>query len=161
MDKDKLIRFSELVDRLIRRLNLLNRDQKICYGITLSQCYTIETLNQKGTLTMNALSHEQGVTLSTMTRVIDVLVREGVILRVNDPADRRKVYVELTEKGKALAKELKGCTDAYTRMILDEIPGDKREQLIESIELLIRAVEVIGTKFKCCSMDSEELSHEN
>jgi len=141
-------KFSRLVAELFRKLNLLNRDQKVCYGITLSQCCTIETLEQKGLLPMNELSQCQGVTLSTMTRVVDVLVRDGVVRRESNPGDRRKVCIELTEEGKTLAQKLKKCTEAYTKEILDQIPVDKQGQVMESVELIIKAIEAVHPK--CC-----------
>ncbi|UCH93442.1 MAG: MarR family transcriptional regulator [Candidatus Aminicenantes bacterium] len=141
-------KFSRLVGELFRKLNLLNRDQKVCYGITLSQCCAIETLEQKGLLSMNELSQHQGVTLSTMTRVVDVLVRDGVFQRVSSPGDRRKVCIELTEEGKNLAEKLKKCTEAYTKEILAQIPVDRQSQVIESVDLLIKAIESVNPK--CC-----------
>jgi len=141
-------KFSRLVGELFRKLNLLNRDQKVCYGITLSQCCAIETLEQRGLLSMNELSQCQGVTLSTMTRVVDVLVRDGVVRRESSPGDRRKVCIELTEEGKNLAQKLKKCTEAYTKEILDEIPVNKQGQVVESVELLIKAIESINPR--CC-----------
>jgi len=142
------VRFSRLVVQLFRKLNLLNRDQKVCYGMTLSQCCAIENLEPGEPLTMNELSHYQGVTLSTMTRIVDVLVRDEVFQRVNSPGDRRKVCIELTKKGKTLAEKLKQCTEDYTKAILDQIPGNQRSQVIESMELLIKAIESVNPK--CC-----------
>jgi DNA-binding MarR family transcriptional regulator len=140
--------FSRLTVQLFHKLNLLNRDQKVCYGITLSQCCAIETLEQTGLLSMKQLSHHQGVTLSTMTRIVDVLVRDGVLQRVSNPGDRRKVCIRLTESGKELAGKLKKCTEAYTKEILDQVPGEKRSQVIESVDLLIKAIEAVNPK--CC-----------
>ena len=148
MIQSKEEKFSRLVGELFRKLNLLNRDQKVCYGITLSQCCAIETLEQRGLLPMNELSQCQGVTLSTMTRVVDVLVRDGVVRRESSPEDRRKVCIELTEEGKDLAQNLKKCTEAYTKEILDQIPASKQGQVVESVELLIKAIESVNPK--CC-----------
>ena len=101
-----------------------------------------------GMLTMNQLSREQGVTLSTMTRVVDVLVRDGVLDRVGSPEDRRKVCIQLTGKGEELARTLKNCTEEYTGKILEQIPGEKHGQVIESMELLLKAIE--SSNPKCC-----------
>lgn len=141
-------RFSQLVGRLMRQLNLLNRDQKVCYGVTLPQCYTIETVSREGQLTMNELSRLMGVSLSTMTRVVDVLVRDEVLERVPNPSDRRKVCIRLTAKGQELARKLKACTESYTLEILEKIPKEKQAQVIESMGLLSEAIETV--KQKCC-----------
>lgn len=139
-------RYSFLIGQLIRKLNLLNKEQKICYGLTLPQCYAIETLGQEGKLPMSRLSQELGVTVSTLTRVVDVLVRNGVVVRNNSPGDRRKIYIELTEKGKDLDKKLKECSVSYSREILSEIPVKKKEHLLESLELLVRAIDSVKRK---------------
>ena len=140
--------FSFLIGELLRRMNLLNRDQKICYGITLPQCYIIEALERKGLLSMNELSKNLGVTVSTMTRGIDVLVRNEVVERVDSPGDRRKVCIRLTEKGTELAVKLRQCTDAYSRQLLTRIPADKHDQVLESLQLISQAVGLFDQK--CC-----------
>ncbi|MCK4764703.1 MAG: MarR family transcriptional regulator [Candidatus Aminicenantes bacterium] len=141
-------RYSYLMGLLIRKLNLLNKDQKVCYGLTIPQCYAIETLGQRGKLTMNDLSRELGTAISTVTRVVDVLVRDGVLQRSDSPGDRRRVCVELTAKGKELEQKLQQCSDDYSREILGFIPAEKRRDILESLELLIRAVDAV--KQKCC-----------
>ncbi len=150
MKQENENRFSELIGQLIRRLSLLNRDQMVCYGVTLSQCYVLETLFQKGKRTMNELSQEQGVTVSTMTRIVDVLVRDDIVRRENDPKDRRIVCIELTEKGEDLATKLEVCTQEFMSKILENIPEEKREQVIESMSLLDKAVEAFN--FSCCTV---------
>ena len=145
----KANKFPELIGQLIRQLSLLNRDQVICYGVTLQQCYILDTLERNGQLTMNELSRLQNVSVSTMTRAIDVLVRDGIVERAASPGDRRKVCIRLTEpKGVKLANQLKQCTIDYTMIILGRIPEDKREQVIESMELLLEAIG--GINEKCC-----------
>ena len=140
--------FSLLVGQLIRGLNLLNRDQKICYGVTMPQCWTIETLAQKGTLTMNELSHKMGVAISTMTRIINILTRDEIVRRETNPQDRRQVYIELTEKGTSLASKLRKCSYKYCREVLNQIPEEKRKKVVESLGLFINAVETVNKK--CC-----------
>jgi DNA-binding MarR family transcriptional regulator len=42
----------------------------------------------------------------TLTKVLDRMAAEGLIVRLADAADRRRVSVRLTEKGQRLAAEL-------------------------------------------------------
>jgi len=140
--------FSFLVGQLVRKLNLLNRDQKICYGLTMPQCYTIETLAQKGMFTMNELSREMGVSISTMTRIIDILVRDEVVWRKTNPEDRRQVCIKLTVKGRNLASKLKRCSEKYSKEVLNQVPVGKRKEIIESLETLNSAIKEVNKK--CC-----------
>jgi DNA-binding MarR family transcriptional regulator len=135
--------FSGLIGHLIRSLSLLERDQKICCGTTMSQCYTIETLAQKGTLSMNELAQHMGVTISTMTRVVDVLVRDGVVSRGSNPKDRRQVRIGLTDKGNDLARQLEGCSDEYSKQILNQVPPEHRGGVLKSLRLIADAIDKV------------------
>lgn len=139
--------YSEM-GQLVKKLNLLNREQKVCYGLTLSQCYTIEALGQKGSLTMNELSGELGVTVSTMTRIITVLVRDGVVLRQENPQDRRQVKIQLTDEGKKLKEKLRRCSESYSKAILDQIPEQERNNVLSALKILNNAIDQL--KSQCC-----------
>ncbi|MBU8922664.1 MAG: MarR family transcriptional regulator [Bacteroidales bacterium] len=140
--------FSLFVSLLVKKLSLLNRDHKSCYGLTMSQCFTIEALAENGKLSMNKLSHELGVTVSTMTRIIDVLLRDGNVNRRDNPDDRRQVCIELTSSGRNLAVKLRQCSDHYARDILDQIPEKEKNGVIKSLKMLVKALE--SANKKCC-----------
>jgi DNA-binding MarR family transcriptional regulator len=53
------------------------------------------------TLAERALSQQP-----TLTKVVDRMAAEGLVARLEDAADRRRVYVRLTDKGRQLAAEL-------------------------------------------------------
>ena len=78
---------------------------------------------------------------STMTRILDVLVRDGLVKRETDPRDRRSVLIELTEKGKGIALKLKKCTEEYLRAVFNNIPNDMQGDMVESLRILLRAIE--------------------
>ncbi|MCX6006472.1 MAG: MarR family transcriptional regulator [Chloroflexi bacterium] len=59
-------------------------------------------LFRKKELTMGELSSALSVPFSTATRIIDVLVADGYIKRMQDPDDRRVVRVALTPDGEKL-----------------------------------------------------------
>lgn len=140
--------FLILISQLVRKLRLLDRDEKVCHGVTVSQSYTIETLARKGMLPMNELAHGVGVAVSTMTRICDVMVRDGIARRKTNPADRRQVCIELTGEGRDLAEKLEECSLDYSGMVLESIPPGKRSTVLESLAVLNRAVESV--KQQCC-----------
>jgi MarR family 2-MHQ and catechol resistance regulon transcriptional repressor len=145
-------RFSSLMSGLIRKLNLLNKDQKVCYGLTLPQCGAIETLGRMGMQPMNELSRQMGVTISTTTRIVDILVRDGFLLRQENSEDRRKVCIDLTESGRVMAGKLQKCATDYAAAIFSRIPEEKREAVFESLEIVLDAIESINAR--CCPAGS-------
>jgi MarR family 2-MHQ and catechol resistance regulon transcriptional repressor len=50
-------------------------------------------------LSQNELSGELGVSRTNITHIIDALERDGLLVRVTNPSDRRSNYIELTPQG--------------------------------------------------------------
>lgn len=125
-----------------RRLGALQRGEKRCFGVTLPQCLMLELLHQEGRLPARELADRLGLDASTVTRLVDVLARDGLVRRSRDAGgDRRRVYVSLAARGRALAAKLLACSDDYCERILARIPGDRREDVLHALRLLVDALD--------------------
>jgi DNA-binding MarR family transcriptional regulator len=141
-------KFRETLGRLFQRFNALQRGEKRCYGVTMSQCVTLELLHLEGPKPVRELAASLGLDTSTVTRVVDVLVREGMLERARDEAgDRRRVYVSLTRRGRGLAQKLQACADGYTERILGRIPREGREEVLHALGVLVEALDELAS---CC-----------
>ena len=68
---------------------------------------------------------------STLTRQIDALVKKGYVERLNGTEDRRKVYVKLSRKGKALKKEFAAAGVRELDTDLVQIPDAQMQQFLK------------------------------
>lgn len=110
--------------------------QTRCCGVTLAQCHTLIELGEAGGINLAGLSERMGLDVSTVSRTVDALVREGLIARTIDPANRRAVVIALTCRGKEqLGRIHRSCNAFYGRM-LRTIPACKRPALLEGIRLV-------------------------
>jgi DNA-binding MarR family transcriptional regulator len=135
-------KFRETLTRLYQRFNALQRGEKRCFGVTMTQCVTLELLQQEGPKTVRELADALGLDTSTVTRVVDVLVRDELLSRARDEErDRRRVYVSLTEAGEQLAEQLEACADEYCERILVRIPRGQREDVHHALRLLVDAID--------------------
>ncbi|MBN1480374.1 MarR family transcriptional regulator [candidate division KSB1 bacterium] len=130
-----------VMSKHFRKLLQIDRKETACHGVTLSQHYVIDALNRKNELTMNELSQEIGLAMSTLTRIVDGLVRNGYINRFPSECDRRKVCVILTDDGKELANNLAQCSQAFWAQVLASIPDEKKRDMVESFKLLNEALD--------------------
>jgi DNA-binding MarR family transcriptional regulator len=89
-------RATDVVDELIAQLLGVNRTDARCLDI----------LDERGSLSAGDLAEASRLTTGAITAVIDRLERAGLARRVPDPADRRRVLVELTPKADETAMEL-------------------------------------------------------
>lgn len=121
--------------RSLRRVNLqgsfLGQTVAIRFGLSESDIETLEQLIDLGATTAGRLAEITGLTSGAVTRVIDRLEQAGYVRRIPDPADRRRVIVEvvperiasiqstLDQVSSASAKEIGRYTDAQLSLIAD------------------------------------------
>ncbi|MBD0273846.1 MAG: MarR family transcriptional regulator [Acetobacteraceae bacterium] len=72
----------------------------------------------------------------TMTKLLDRMVRDGLVTRSQDTRDRRVVRVALTPKGEALAEELTAAARQHEASVLARYP----EMGTTDIKALLRSV---------------------
>jgi len=120
----------DLITELDRSLNLLiqkvTRDiLAIIKGkISPSQFAILRFIRECGRSSVSQVAEELQVTLSGVTSLADRMVEAGLIERLRDDADRRVVWIDLTEKGRQLSAELerlrRGMVERYTRNLSEE-----------------------------------------
>lgn len=103
--------------RLARRL----RRHRAVDGVTDAQLAVIGHLRMRGTQSISALAEHERVASSTMTSIVNGMVELGWVLRVPDPADARRVQIELTDAGSEVGIETIRRRDASLARDLAEL----------------------------------------
>ncbi len=75
-------------------------------GVSRTEAHCLDVLEQFGPMTAGRLSELSRLTTGAITKVVDRLENAGYVSRVRDPADRRRVIVDLTPKLRRLAGKL-------------------------------------------------------
>jgi DNA-binding MarR family transcriptional regulator len=76
-------------------------DHWLNIDVTMPQFKTLILVygSDTATLRMGQIANALGVALSTATGIVDRLVEQGLLIRQEDPEDRRLVVIRLTERG--------------------------------------------------------------
>ncbi len=69
-------------------------------NLSMSQLGTLLHLHRSGACGVSNISEDLGVTNAAVSQMLDRLVHNGLVLRGEDPADRRSKRIELTPKGR-------------------------------------------------------------
>jgi len=72
-----------------------------------------------------------------ITQIVDRLERDGLVERVSDRSDRRKVVVRLTPAGRELAQRASAAYARERRRIISALSADEVEQADDAIRLLL------------------------
>jgi DNA-binding MarR family transcriptional regulator len=87
--------------RLTRRL----RSARALDAMSDAQLAALGALRAHGRRTLSALAEHEHVTAPTMSATVNGLAELGLVVRVPDDDDRRRVYVELTAEGESVVAE--------------------------------------------------------
>ncbi len=130
----------ELLRLLVRSLGILTKDEASCCGITLSQCHTIVEIGRNKSIFLNDLANLLDLDKSTMSRTVNNLVSQGLVERKTSKNDRRYIEILLTDSGNKIFNSIEDSMNNYYSNILNSLPNDKKDQVIESLGLLIKAI---------------------
>lgn len=140
MNSTETIEIREILQHLVRDFGLLQREGSECCGITVQQSHIIYELDKNPRIALIDLADKLSMDTGMLSRQINKLVELEFVSRNPDPNDRRYVILLLTEKGQAKANEISNQMNQYINQILGHIPFDKKDLVIESLQLLLEAM---------------------
>lgn len=91
--EDRAARFDALIRSISRQVRKEVRPLAESLGLTWARLWVLIEVRRTPGLTMGMLAKHLGLSRSTATSLVDELVRQGLLRRESDPADRRVLRV--------------------------------------------------------------------
>ncbi|KAF1728126.1 MarR family transcriptional regulator [Pseudoxanthomonas mexicana] len=129
------------VSHLVRIYQFRDRDRICCYDISVTQCYALEALVERGPSRSQTLANALMLDKSTTTRVVDALVKKGYVVRQADAEDARALSLSVTPAGRALYERINEELVAQQASLIQELDPAVRRASIEVIRRLARAAQ--------------------
>lgn len=130
MDKEKIYRVNELLRYINKAINK-NIGYKMGIKRLNPSVMTILIILMDGPpRTLKELSHDVGLANSTVSGIVDKLVKEGYVMRVVDAEDRRRVMISLTEAAYKKREEIE-------MRYLKKIEGFLKDATDEDMDIVI------------------------
>ena len=107
---------------LASRAEMYRRFKRHGVELTPEQWMVLVRLWQEEGVTQSALAERTFRDLPTMSRIVAVMERNGLVLRRRDKSDGRARLVYLSERGKSLRRALVGEARRMVDDLLDGIP---------------------------------------
>ena len=99
-------------------LGQANTPEFLEVDITMPQAKVLYLLRATGDLHMSDLVARLGVTLPTVSGIVDRLVEHGLVARRGEPEDRRRVFVGITPAGVELIDRFRDLNARQVRDLL-------------------------------------------
>lgn len=144
-------RFAELLSRVAREVTLRQASEVCCGDLTLEQFQTLRSIDTAEQSSIGSLSASLRVDLSTMSRNVSVLERNGYLTKARRSGDARVVQVELTAKGKRALHTLSCGERDVLGEVFDCLPPFDRSKIVEALESLTAGLLVkVKDGSPCC-----------
>lgn len=112
--------------------------------LTPAQFKTLFMIRRMQPCKMSTLSEHSYVSTSSLTIMLNKMVKDGLVERLNDPADRRVVRVRLTPSGEALLRQVEAKNIGLLETKLASLPAAEKDKLIEFLPKVSRLLDDSG-----------------
>jgi DNA-binding MarR family transcriptional regulator len=126
---------------LLRRAAGWRVPEFLALDVTMSQAKVLHILSVVPEASMSALANTLGVSLPTMSGLVDRLAEHGLVGRHGNPADRRHVLVSLTERGRQVTDAFYEVGRRQLRTLLRDLEDDDLAGLRRGVHALAAAAE--------------------
>jgi DNA-binding MarR family transcriptional regulator len=110
-------------------------------GITARQATLLWLVKRSPRLSLAELAAEEGISPPAMSGHVDRLERAGLVTRVRDASDRRRVGLELTDEGARLLRSVRARRTTWLAQRLHALDPDALAAIDIAIPALNRLLE--------------------
>ena len=129
--------------RVIRAVDLHSRTLVESHGLTGPQAIILKAL-QNGSLTAGELATRVSLSQGTVTDILNRLEQRGLITRIRDTADRRRVRVESTHTGLALLEQSPPLLQERFVERFNNLQDWEQTQLLASLQRIAAMMDAEG-----------------
>ena len=130
---------NEVMVSLFREINEVEERSIITqeFGdITNNDMHVIDAIGIGEPTNMSAIARELSVTMGTLTIAMNSLVKKGYVIRQRGKADRRVVYISLSEKGTKAYHRHKDFHEQMVKSAVKELTEEELKALIKALRSL-------------------------
>jgi len=142
-DYDYAVRVSNLFSQILTKSLSERLVAELTHEeITLPQLQAMRYIWLHKNATVGEVAEGLDISYPSATNMLNRLVRKGLVTRHGNPADRRFVEVQLTEKGERLTRQVEEERAARLKQVLDEMHPEDKQALVDGLRaFVIAAVE--------------------
>jgi DNA-binding MarR family transcriptional regulator len=123
-------------ETLMHRVASAHAPEFLAVVVTMSQAKVLYLVQAEPGLRMSELSARLGVSLSTVSGVVDRLVDQSFLDRHDDPADRRQVVLRITDAGASQLELFRELSAGQVRDLLARIDEADLAVVARALDIL-------------------------
>ncbi len=132
--------FIRLLWEVDHRLNSRSKRMRLRHGVTGPQRFAVRIVSRFPGISAGELAGLLHVHPSTLTGVLDRLVRRGLLSRQADPRDARRALLRVTASGRRIDRLDRGTIEASVRLALARLTPAQLAASRRALETLAGAL---------------------
>ena len=117
--------------RSMRNFMLYSKDS----GHSVAQIIALFRI-QKGAGGVTELGDALGITSAAASQMLERLVQQGLILRTEDPRDRRAKQIRLTDDGQKILQDSLNARQNWLEELTNSLSPSEKEQVVAALNIL-------------------------
>lgn len=130
-------RILDAIRRLVRLLRLTDRAAQSELGLSGAQLFVLHELGKTPALSLSELAERTRTDQSSVSVVVSRLVEGGYVTRDRDARDARRLVLNLTKSGRAVAEKSPPVAQEKIIEALDHIPSAERRRFADTFARII------------------------
>jgi len=106
-------------------------------GLSMSQIGALFRVFHKGNSAVSDIGEELGITIAAASQMLERLVQQGLILRSEDPCDRRMKQIVLTDKGRQVLQGIICARQSWFVNLASTLSDSEKGQIVTALNILI------------------------
>jgi DNA-binding MarR family transcriptional regulator len=106
-------------------------------GVSGREAAVLRAADSPQPLAQGEIARRMGIDRTTMVALIDDLQERGLVQRRQDPGDRRRNVVELTDAGQDITRRAAQAGEQAERAFLSPLSADEAQQLKKALRALL------------------------
>jgi DNA-binding MarR family transcriptional regulator len=127
--------------RISRAVDLYSRKLNVEFGLTTPQLLCLEALARTNSMILRDLARAVNLGESTVNGIVDRLEAKGLLTRMRSREDRRKVYLEITEKGRKIMEKTPPLLQDKLAHSLSGLRDAEKQRITETLERIVELMQ--------------------
>ena len=131
----------ELIDVVPQVMRVIRSEMRAHRGpdITVPQFRAMRLISHHPNISLSDVADHIGLTLPSMSKMIDGLVIRGLITRNPSTVDRRCIVLAVTESGQVILMTAQENTQAVIEKTISTLSDEERQTVVSSMDILQRS----------------------
>jgi DNA-binding MarR family transcriptional regulator len=140
LNDDIFLELRSNVQKFVRLFGLLEQNVTPCgFLLSVSQVYAMQEL-EEDTMSVTELASRLELERSSVSRLVDELVKGDFVSRVINEANRREMVLSLTEKGMRTIQQVRQQSLTFYQSILGNLSNTDQTLIIEGFKTFTGAL---------------------